>query len=41
MCENNISTFAISTYDTDYIPIKQGDINKSVEVLKKEKYNVI
>lgn len=41
MSENNISIFAISTYDTDYILIKQGNINKSVEVLKKENYNVI
>ena len=41
MSENNISIFAISTYDTDYIFIKQGNINKAVEVLKKENYNVI
>lgn len=41
MAENNISIFAISTYDTDYILIKLNNINKAVELLKKENYNII
>lgn len=41
MAKNNISIFAISTYDTDYILIKLGNINKAIEVLKKDNYNII
>ena len=41
LAENNISIFAISTYDTDYILVKGKDIDKSIEVLINENYHVI
>lgn len=41
MSKNNISIFVISTYDTDYILIKEGNINRAIEILKNENYNII
>ena len=41
MAKNNISIFAISTYDTDYILIKDKNIKKAIEVLNEDYYNVI
>lgn len=41
MAENNISIFAISTYDTDYILIKKEKIDSAVNILEKDLYNVI
>ncbi len=41
MANNNISIFAISTYDTDYILIKEESIDKAIEVLINNNYNVI
>lgn len=41
MAENNISIFAISTYDTDYILIKESNIEKAIGILKKDIYKVI
>ncbi|MDT8717655.1 ACT domain-containing protein [Clostridium sp. 19966] len=35
-----ISIFAISTYDTDYILVKNKDINKAVEALKEKGYEI-
>lgn len=35
LAENNISIFVISTFDTDYICIKEKDLLKSVEILKQ------
>ncbi len=34
LAENKISLFAISTYDTDYILIKDHDLDKALEILK-------
>ena len=41
MAENSISIFAISTYDTDYILIKENNIEKAINVLEKDIYKVI
>lgn len=41
LAENKISIFAISTYDTDYILVKDKDIDKAVEALVRERYEVI
>lgn len=41
MASEGISIFAISTYDTDYILVKDKDINKAVESLISNMYNVI
>lgn len=41
MANNDISIFAISTYDTDYILIKEESINKAIEVLENNNYNII
>jgi hypothetical protein len=41
MAEKSISIFAISTYDTDYILVKDKDLNKAIESLRNDKYDVI
>lgn len=41
LAQNGISIFAISTYDTDYILVKNKDIDNAIESLIKEKYEVI
>lgn len=41
LAKEKISIFAISTYDTDYILVKEKDINKSIDTLKTEGYNII
>lgn len=41
MANNGISIFAISTYDTDYILIKEESINRAIEVLENNNYNII
>ncbi len=41
MAVNNISIFAISTYDTDYILIKKEKIDSAINILEKDLYNVI
>ena len=41
MAKNNISIFAISTYDTDYILIKDENIKKAIKVLNEDYYNVM
>lgn len=35
LAENSISIFVISTFDTDYICIKEKDLLKSIEILKQ------
>lgn len=37
LAKSRVSIFAISTYDTDYILVKEKDINKAIEALEKEK----
>ena len=41
LAQRGISIFAISTYNTDYILVKNKDIDSAVESLVKEKYEVI
>ncbi len=40
MAKNSISIFAISTYDTDYILVKEKDIDKAIMVLVNDRYEV-
>ena len=41
LAQNKISIFAVSTYDTDYILVKNNDLDKAIESLIKERYEVI
>lgn len=41
LAQKAISIFAISTYDTDYILVKDKDINNAIEALVNEGYEVI
>lgn len=41
MANNCISIFAISTYDTDYILIKEDNIKKAIDVLMANRYRII
>lgn len=41
LAQQGISIFAISTYDTDYILVKNKDIDNAIESLIKEGYEVI
>ena len=41
LAQNGISIFAISTYNTDYILVKNKDIDKAIGSLIREKYEVI
>jgi uncharacterized protein len=41
LADAKISIFAISTFDTDYIMIKEENIGKSIRVLKKNGYEMI
>jgi uncharacterized protein len=38
--EANISVFIISTYNTDYILVKEKDLNTSIAFLQKKGYNI-
>lgn len=38
LAKNSISIFAISTYDTDYILVKEKDIDNAIKVLSNEEY---
>jgi hypothetical protein len=39
--EAKVSVFIISTYDTDYILIKDKDLNASIASLQKQGYNIL
>lgn len=41
MAKNSISIFAISTYDTDYILIKEKDVDRAIMALESDRYKVI
>ncbi|HHX25017.1 MAG TPA: ACT domain-containing protein [Thermoanaerobacterales bacterium] len=41
LASHGISIFAISTYDTDYILVKEEELDRAVQVLKLEGYCVI
>ncbi len=40
LAEAKVSLFAISTYDTDYILVKEGNRIKSIEALKKAGFQI-
>lgn len=41
LAQKEISIFAVSTYDTDYILVKEKDIEKAVDALSNEQYEII
>ena len=41
MAQEQISIFALSTYDTDYILVKENDIDAAINALLKNNYDVI
>ncbi len=40
LAEAGISIFAVSTYDTDYLLVKVGDLERAVAVLTQERFEV-
>lgn len=41
LAENKIGIFAVSTYNTDYILVKEENFDRAMQVLKGEGYEVI
>ncbi|MPN37299.1 hypothetical protein SDC9_184815 [bioreactor metagenome] len=41
LAQRGISIFAVSTYDTDYILVKDKDIDTAIAVLSKEGYEIL
>ena len=41
LAENKIGIFAVSTYNTDYILVKQEDFSRSLEVLASQGYTIV
>lgn len=41
LAKNEISIFVISTFDTDYILVKEKNLKRSIEVLKKKGFNIL
>ena len=41
LAECNISIFAFSTFDTDYILVKKQDLNRAVNALSREGYQMV
>lgn len=41
LAENRIGIFAVSTYNTDYILVKEENFGKAMQVLENEGYNVL
>lgn len=41
MAKEKISIFALSTYDTDYILVKENDVEAAISTLIKNNYNVV
>lgn len=41
LANEKISIFAISTFDTDYILVKQNTVQKAVDALNANQYNVL
>ena len=40
LAENGIGIFAVSTYNTDYILVKAGDLDKALSVLAQAGYGI-
>lgn len=41
LAENEIGIFAVSTYNTDYILVKEENFDKALQVLAKEGYDIV
>ncbi len=41
LADNYISIFVISTYNTDYILVKEEDLTKTTELLKENNYSIL
>ena len=41
LADNNIGIFAVSTYNTDYILVKEENFDRALKVLASEGYTVI
>lgn len=41
LADHNISIFAISTYNTDYVLVKKEQYEKALEVLKSSGYEIV
>lgn len=41
LADNDISIFAISTYNTDYILIKEESFEKAIDILKMKNYKIL
>ncbi|MBO7205416.1 MAG: ACT domain-containing protein, partial [Candidatus Methanomethylophilaceae archaeon] len=41
LAENGIGIFAISTFDTDYILVKEENLQRSIDVLSDSGYTVV
>lgn len=41
LAEAKVSLFAVSTYDTDYILVNEGDLPRAVEALRAREYIVL
>lgn len=41
LAENKIGIFAVSTYNTDYILVKEENFDKALEVLAAEGYKIV
>ena len=41
LAENNIGIFAVSTYNTDYILVKEENFDRAMDVLKDAGYTII
>lgn len=41
LAENNIGIFAVSTFNTDYILVKQENFDKALQILGKQNYTVL
>lgn len=41
LAENNISVFAVSTYNTDYVLVKKENYQNALETLEKNGYEIV
>lgn len=41
LAREEVSIFAISTYNTDYLLVRQGDLKKALDALEAEQFEVI
>ena len=41
LADNNIGIFVVSTYNTDYILVKEGNFDRALKVLASEGYTII